>query len=182
MESRKVLSQRTPGFQVPEIQKLMSKQKVLLDSQIKQIQTKIKTLIDSCPFMKREFEILVSIKGVSLVTAATTLCEMPEFGTLEPKQAGALSGTVPFNRDSGLFRGRRRIKGGRKQFRDVLYMAAQSACRYNPDMKKIYDRLVEQGKAKKVAIVAVMRKMAILMNRLLMENRLWSEQYAVDSQ
>ena len=100
---------------------------------------------------------------------------MQELGILGAKEISSLCGVVPFNRDSGMMRGKRTIKGGRQTVRNALYMAAQSAVRYNKDMKAVYERLVAKGKAKKVALVAVMRKMIILINRLIKEDREWKE-------
>jgi len=94
------------------------------------------------------------------------------------KQAGSLCGVVPFNWDSGTMRGKRAIKGGKFHVRNILYMATHSAVRHNEDMKAIYERLVKKGKAKKVALVAVMRKLIVLLNCLIKENRLWEEKFS----
>jgi len=92
---------------------------------------------------------------------------MPELGKLSRNEAGALAEVAPYNRDSGVLRGRRTIRGGRVQVRRVLYMAALVAARLNPILKAFYQRLVTAGKAKKVALTAVMRKLIILLKQLL---------------
>jgi transposase len=92
---------------------------------------------------------------------------MPELGTLSDTQAAALAGVAPFNRDSGQYRGQRHIAGDRSQVRSVLYMAALVASRHNPVLKSLYLRLLAKGKAKKLALTVLMRKLILLANRLL---------------
>lgn len=132
-------------------------------------------LIEDDEDIRRKHEILTSIPGVGPTTAATLISELNELGGANAKQIASLSGVAPMNRDSGNFRGRRRIGGGRKSVRDVMYMAAVVAIRWNKDMAAFYQRLTKAGKPFKVAITAVMRKLLILANTLLSENRLWSE-------
>jgi transposase len=106
-----------------------------------------------------------SIKGLGRVSAATLLAVLPEIGNLSRKEVAALAGVAPYNRDSGTFRGRRHICGGRKRLRACLYMAAVCASRSNPHRKVFYDRLVEENHCpKKVALTAVMRKLLIAAN------------------
>lgn len=123
----------------------------------------------------RTFDILTSIPGISAITALALLVEIPELGTLQPKQAASLAGLAPFARESGKWKGKRFISGGRKFLRDALYMPALVACRFNADMKRFYNRLKDQGKPPKVAITAVMRKLIILANTLVKDNRIWTE-------
>jgi len=132
-------------------------------------------VISSCSDAQRKLEIMTSIKGVGIILSATLIADMQELGTIEGKQASSLCGVAPFNWDSGRMRGKRKIKGGRHYVRNMLYMAAQSAVRYNEDMRVVYERLVKKGKAKKIALVAVMRKLIVLINCLIKENRLWEE-------
>ncbi len=101
------------------------------------------------------------------MTATTLLAELPELGTLSRNESAALAGLAPYNCDSGEHRGRRTIRGGRVKVRRVLYMAALVAARHNPILKAFYDRLVAAGKPKKVALVALMRKLIVLLNHLL---------------
>ena len=130
-------------------------------------------LIERDPALARRFEILVSIPGVGAVTAMGLIANMPELGSLNPKQAGMLAGLAPVACDSGQRNGPRRIRGGRQVVRTGIYMAAHSAARFNPHLKRFYERLVAAGKAKKLALTAVMRKLIVLANTLLREDRCW---------
>lgn len=111
-----------------------------------------------------ELAVLRSLKGVGPVLQATLACELPELGRLSGKAIAKLAGVAPLARDSGTMRGRRMIWGGRPQIRGPLYMAAMSAARFEPRLKAFYENLRAQGKAAKIAIVAVMRKMLVILN------------------
>jgi len=102
----------------------------------------------------------MSAKGVGKVVAYTLMSELPELGKLNRKEIAALAGVAPMNRDSGSYRGKRRIYGGRRKVRTVMYVSMLSAIQYDPKIKSVYERLVAAGKPKKVAIVACMRKHA----------------------
>jgi len=115
-------------------------------------------------------KIIKSMKGVGDVTAETMIVLLPELGKVNKRQIAALVGVAPYNNDSGRKSGRRRIKGGRMEIRNVLYMAALSSIRYNPLMKKYYHQLLERQKIKKIAVIAVMRKMLVILNSM-MANR-----------
>jgi len=122
-------------------------------------------------------ERLGSIKGVGTVTVAALLGEVPELGHLSRREISALVGVAPVNRDSGTMRGRRTIFGGRAGVRTTLYMATLVATRFNPVIKAFYMRLVIAGKAKKVALVACMRKLLTILNAMLRKNEEWDESY-----
>ncbi|WP_032116519.1 IS110 family transposase [Candidatus Arsenophonus nilaparvatae] len=122
-------------------------------------------------------ERLSTIKGIGMMTAATLLAEVPELGKLSRREISALVGVAPVNRDSGTMRGRRTIFGGRAGVRTSLYMAALVATRFNPVIKAFYTRLVAAGKAKKVALVACMRKLLTILNAILRKNQEWDESY-----
>ncbi|EAT3643181.1 IS110 family transposase [Salmonella enterica] len=122
-------------------------------------------------------ERLSSIKGVGTITAAALLAEVPELGRLSRREISALIGVAPVNRDSGTMRGRRTIFGGRAGPRTVLYMATLVATRFNPVIKAFYMRLLAAGKAKKVALVACMRKLLTILNAMLRKNEEWNESY-----
>lgn len=122
-------------------------------------------------------ERLSSIKGVGTMTVAALLGEIPELGRLSRREISALVGVAPVNRDSGTMRGRRTIFGGRAGVRTSLYMAALVATRFNPVIKAFYTRLVAAGKAKKVALVACMRKLLTILNAMLRKNEEWDESY-----
>lgn len=139
----------------------------LLEKQIAACDAAIAELIAADPDLKLRAQRLDDIPGVGIVTAATVLAEVPELGKLNDNAAAALVGVAPFNRDSGDQTGNRHIAGGRKAARCALYMAALSAVQFDPILKAFYLRLRSAGKKPKVALVAAMRKLVILMNRLL---------------
>lgn len=132
-----------------------------------QLDTRIKTLVDSTPWLKARFERLVQTQGVGSITALTLLVTMPELGTLSAAKAAYLLGVAPLNCDSGLWRGKRKIYGGRRWARSALYMAALSASRFNHILRPFYKRLRDNGKPSKLALVAVMRKLIIYLNSCL---------------
>ena len=123
--------------------------------------------------MQRTYQILSSVPGIGDGVVFTLLGELPELGKLSNREISALCGLAPFNRDSGQMKGKRRIRGGRAPIRTVLYMAMLSAIQYNPIMKEFYQRLVAQGKHKKVAITACMRKMTTILNTMVRNNQEW---------
>jgi transposase len=119
-------------------------------------------------------ELLESIKGVGKTTIVTLLSEVPELGKLSGREVSALVGVAPINRDSGTMRGKRSIFGGRPAVRRVLYMAALVAARHNPVIEVFYQRLVAAGKPKKVALVACMRKLLIIINAMIRSGKSWN--------
>lgn len=143
--------------------------------QIAQIDAECQKIAMSDPALAQRLAILMSIPAVGEVTAMTLLAEMPELGNLNDKQAASLMGVAPIARDSGTFRGKRHIRGGRAQVRQAVYMAALVATRFNADMKRKYKTLIENGKPPKVALTAIMRKIIILANALIRDNRPWTE-------
>jgi transposase len=138
-----------------------------LEAQLEEMDELIAAHIETDATLKNQSERLQQIQGVGPVTAMTLLAELPELGTLSRNESGAIGGVAPYNNDSGEHRGRRTIRGGRAKVRRVLYMAALVATRFNPILKTFYDRLVAAGKPKKVALVAVMRKLIVLLNHIL---------------
>jgi transposase len=139
----------------------------LLEKQITACDLAIAQIIAADETLKAQADRLDAIPGVGVITAATVLAEMPELGTITDQAAAALVGVAPFNRDSGDHTGARHIAGGRKAVRCALYMAALSAVRHDAILKAFYTRLRTAGKKPKVALVAAMRKLIVLMNRLL---------------
>ena len=117
----------------------------------------------------------MSMPGIGALVAASLLAHMPELGSLSRGQAGALAGLAPYVRDSGAFKGRRAIYGGRPQARKMLYMAALVAIRHNPRCKQHYQQLTRRGKPFKLAIVAVMRKMLETLNAMAKTHTKWSD-------
>ena len=142
---------------------------------IKRLEKAIRVVITDNAELARRFKILTSIPGIGPIAAAGLVGLMAELGTLSSKQVAALVGVAPMNWDSGQMRGRRAIKGGRPAVRRLIYMAALSAAvrGANPDLKAFYEQLRRRGKASKVAIVATMRKLVILANTLIAQDRQW---------
>jgi transposase len=145
----------------------------VLDKEIESVNKLLAKAVSEVSEWQRTYEILSSVPGVGDGVTFTLLGELPELGQLSPRKIAALSGLAPYNRDSGIMKGRRRIKGGRAPIRTVLYMAMLSAIQCNPIMKKFYKKLVEQGKHKKVALTACMRKMMTILNAMVRDNCEW---------
>lgn len=135
-----------------------------LQKQIEKLTDSLSSLAKKSPTLDSATTLLVQTKGVGTQSALSLLAAMPELGTLSNKQATSLAGLAPFNRDSGKFRGKRTISGGRKEVRQALYMAALVASRFNPILKEYYQRLLANGKPKKLALTAVMRKLLCHLN------------------
>jgi transposase len=149
-----------------------------LDKQIAAIEDAAQAIIAALPELDRRREILQSIAGLGQATVMALLVDMPELGTIEPKQAASLAGLAPITRQSGQWRGKSFIQGGRGEIRRALYMPALVAIRFNPDFKAKYAQLIAAGKPAKVAIVAIMRKLLVLANALLKANRTWQTKLA----
>ncbi len=145
-----------------------------LEMRLKDMDRELSDSITSSPIWREKEEVLTSVKGIGKVIAATLLCSLPELGNLNRKQLGALVGVCPFNRDSGKYRGKRTIFGGRADVRSVLYMGALAAKRFNPVIKVFYDRLIAAGKPAKVALTACMRKLLTILNAMLKTNQKWN--------
>ncbi|NOX72873.1 MAG: IS110 family transposase [Alphaproteobacteria bacterium] len=147
-----------------------------IEKQLTALEAEMQGLIATEPQLARKSAILSSIKGISRITAAALIAEIPELGSLEAKQAASLAGLAPIARDSGAWKGKRFIQGGRKFLREALYMPALVASRFNPDLAAKYKALKAAGKPSKVALTAIMRKLVILANALIQEDRMWQEQ------
>jgi transposase len=115
-----------------------------------------------------------SVPGIGVVTSGLLIALLPELGTLNRQKIAALVGGAPFHRDSGQFQGERRIWGGRAPVRAALYMATLSAVRFNPAIRTFYQRLLEQDKRKKAALIASMRKLLLLLNAVVKQRQPWS--------
>ncbi|HEY5042518.1 MAG TPA: IS110 family transposase [Verrucomicrobiae bacterium] len=146
---------------------LVARTVAFLRKQVDQIETLMADKISLSPQLAAKTQRLQQVQGIGSLSATALIALMPELGSLSDTQAAALAGVAPFNRDSGQYRGQRHIAGGRAQVRTVLYMAALVASRHNPVLKPLYLRLLANGKAKKLALTVLMRKLIILANRLL---------------
>lgn len=149
-----------------------------IEAQREAVDAEINALIQGDPDLAQRFAILCSIPGIAEVSAAMLLIEMPELGSLDEKQVAALAGLAPIARQSGNWKGKSFIRGGRQQVRQGLYMPALVAIRFNADLKAKYEQLIKAGKAPKQAITAVMRKLIILANALLKKGRQWQTRVA----
>jgi transposase len=144
-----------------------------LDKEIERIEKSLDEQVQDEPEWTEKREVLMSTPGVGNTLTYTLLADLPEIGTLNNKEISALVGVAPMNRDSGSLRGKRKVQGGRATVRTILYMATLSATQCNPVIKSFYKKLVAQGKHKKVAIVACMRKLITILNAMVRENKEW---------
>jgi len=144
-----------------------------LERSLKDINKDIDKTIKKSPMWRENDKILQSFSGVGPVVSASLLCDLPELGTLNRKKIATLVGVAPLNCDSGRFRGRRRIKGGRANVRRKLYMAAVASIRHNPMMKDFYDRLIDAGKPPKLVLTACMRKILTILNAMMKNRTYW---------
>jgi transposase len=140
------------------------------------LEKEIQNVIASNPDLKSKCEILISIPGIGNTTAAILLADLAELGQVNAKEIAALAGVAPLNWDSGTKNGNRMIRGGRKHVRNALYMCAVACIRQSNSLGLTYRHLIGRGKNAKVALTAVMRKMIILANTLIGENRMWQAQ------
>lgn len=144
-----------------------------LQKELTDLEGAIDDAIKSSPLWQAKEELLSSIPGVGPATARTLIAELPELGRLDRRQIAALVGVAPWTRQSGQWRGKAMIGGGRPTVRVALYMASLVASRFNPILSKIYQRLIDAGKAKKVALIAVARKLAIICNAIIRDQQPW---------
>ena len=145
-----------------------------LDKEIDWVNVHLKKEIARIEQWQHTYELLVSAPGIGDGVAFTLIAELPELGRLSHRKIAALCGLAPFNKDSGQMKGKRRIRGGRAPIRTVLYMAMMSAIQHNPVMRDMFQRLVANGKHKKVALTACMRKMVTILNAMVRDDREWS--------
>lgn len=132
--------------------------------------------LESQPLWKANDELLQSVPGIGAITSQTLLAQLPELGQVSGKELAALVGVAPFTRQSGCWRGKSTISGGRSEVRAVLYMATLTATRCNKVIRAFYERLLRAGKQKKVALVACMRKLLTILNAIIKQQRAWSEE------
>lgn len=146
-----------------------------LNERIAKADEKIKQLSEATAQQHAQKALLQTTKGIGPVISASLLALLPELGQLNRRQITALAGLAPFNRDSGRYRGKRRIWGGRAAVRTLLFMAVMTAIRFNPPIRAYYQALTQRGKLKKVAMVACMRKLLICLNAMLKSQQPWDD-------
>jgi len=170
---RTALLNRRGASQTAFLRRELARRIASLEGHIQRLSAQIAERIAADPALARRHAILLSIPGVGPTVAATLIADLPELGRLDRHASASLAGLAPFADDSGDAQGPRHIKGGRAHPRRALYWAALSAARHNPDLADFYKRLRDNGKKPKVALTAVMRKLVVLANTLLKEDRTW---------
>jgi len=159
-KNRLRIAEREKAKSLKRIIKVLEKELKLMDERIKELAQKDDQIMRKVRFLRRE-------KGMGFITAISLLSCLPELGRVDRKKISALAGVSPFNRESGKWKGKSFISGGRGLIRKILYMPVLVAIRFNQKLKEFYQRLLASGKAKKVAVVAVMRKLLIICNAIL---------------
>ena len=165
---------RQKRLTVPLLKRQTAQRLKQIGAQMAAVERAMRALVAEDPALVRRFDILVSIPGIAEHAAFSLLVDLPELGTIDPKQAASLAGLAPRTRQSGRWAGRAYVRGGRERLRTALYMPALVASRFNPDLIETYRRLVQAGKPAEIAITAVMRKLIVLANALLKADRTWS--------
>ena len=163
---------------LPIVQHRIDRNLAAFEEELRDLDSELTQRLRENPVWREREELLRSVPGIGPVTVFSLLADLPELGSLDRRQAAAIVGVAPLNRDSGKFRGSRRCWGGRAHVRAALYMATLVGVRYNPVLKAFYERLVRAGKAKKVALTACMRKLLTILNVMLKHHTTWNPQIA----
>lgn len=165
--------QRLHRTEPPRVRKSIERLLKALERELGSIDGDIDGLVRSSPIWRAKEDLLASVPGIGRIIARTLLAELPELGRLDRKQIAALAGLAPFTRQSGSWKGKARIGGGRAVVRTALFIGAQVAKRWNLPLKTFYDRLIAAGKPKMVATIAVARKLLTILNAILRDNTPW---------
>lgn len=165
--------QREKRIALPRLRKSIIRVVKTLEKELTELDDDIGNAMRESPAWREKENLLASVPGIGPVIARTLIAELPELGQLDRKQIAALAGLAPFTRQSGQWRGRSFIGGGRKVVRTALFMGAMVAKRHNPILKAFFDRLVAAGKPKMVALIAVARKLLTILNAILRDKRSW---------
>jgi transposase len=164
---------RREHAEAPEVKESLRVILTILEEQIDAVEKQLDALLKANTAWQAKACVLRSVKSVGPSVSRTLIAELPELGRLNRRQIASLVGLAPFSRDSGKWRGKRRIIGGRGSVRSALYMAAFNAIRCNPQIRSHYQNLVARGKSYKVAITACMRKLLTILNAIARNNQLW---------
>jgi transposase len=157
----------------PRLKKSLGRLIRALQKELAQIDGDIDQAVRASPIWRRNEDLLQSVPGVGKIVARTLMAELPELGTLNRREAAAITGLAPFTQTSGRWRGKSFTSGGRASVRSVLFLASLSAARHNPQLKAFHQRLIAAGKPKMVALIAVARKLVILLNAILRDQKPW---------
>ncbi len=168
------------GFALKPVQKGIEKHIRWLERQLSDVDSDLDSMIRKSPLWAAKRDLLLTVPGVGPNLSRTLLAELPELGLLSHKQIASLVGVAPFSRDSGVFRGKRMIWGGRAPVRSALYLSVWSASRWNPVIRLFYNRLRAKGKPAKVAQVACMRKLLTILNAMVRDGRHWDPSIPLD--
>lgn len=177
IRDRTAAKNRRPDLRQPTLKRLCEKRLRQIQRDPVVLEAEIAELIRADLGLARIDRILTSIPGISHTTSVTLLAELPEIGSLESREVASLAGLAPMTRESGTWKGKSFTQGGRSRLRSGLYMAALAATRHNPDLQAKYRQLREAGKPHKVALTAIMRKLIILANTLVKQDRIWTADY-----
>ncbi|MDQ2993327.1 MAG: IS110 family transposase [Pseudomonadota bacterium] len=170
-------SSRMSGNLEPAVKRSIKRFMKSIDNEIEQINQELKKNMEQREDLVARKALLSSCKGIGDVASTILVSCLPELGFLTRTQISALTGLAPYNADSGTKKGVRKIRGGRSYIRSILYMCCLSAVRFNPTLREYYQQLIARGKIKRVAQVAVMRKMIIMLNAMARENKAWDPNY-----
>ena len=165
--------QRRRQTRAPRLQRRLEAHLTWLHKELAALETDLDDAIRGTPAWRATEDLLASVPGIGKTSARTLIAELPELGSLDRRKIAALVGVAPINRDSGTFRGRRMVMGGRASVRTALYMPTLTAIRHNPPLQAFYQRLIGRGRPAKVAITACMRKLLVLLNAILRDQTPW---------
>jgi len=155
------------------VKKIIRKHISFMTKQVKQLETVINEFVQTDTALEKKIVLAESVPGIGKTTATALVASVPELGMVTHKEIAAIVGVAPYTRQSGTFRGRAMISGGRSKPRQALFMAALVASRHNPKLKQFYNRLIQAGKKPKVAVIAVIRKLIIILNAMFRKGELW---------
>ncbi len=166
---------------LPVVRQRIDRVLAVLEQELRGLDQDLGDRLRQSPLWREQEDLLRGVPGVGPALTFSLLADLPELGTLSSKEVAALVGVAPLNRDSGRWRGKRVIWGGRAHVRTALYMPTVVAVRWNPVLREFYQRLVTAGKPKKVALVACMRKLLVILNAMLKHRTPWQANHALAS-
>ena len=165
--------QREKRVTIKRIKRSIERLLAALEKELNELDQELDEMMRGSPAWRRNEDLLKTVPGVGPVVARTVLAEVPELGRLSRREIAALAGLAPWTRQSGKWKGKSFIGGGRSAVRAVLFVSALAACRYNPPLKAFRDRLIKAGKPKMVAVIAVARKLLTILNAIVRDQKPW---------